>query len=249
MADSTRRACGATLAGVLLGACAGGAQNDTARVRLRSFPGKETQLPKPGTYPLNLRPQRDALLYVPGSLPSDQPAPLVVFLHGATGNEQRGLRFLSAYADDFRFLLLVPASEDGTWDAIQGAFGPDVRFIDRALERVFQMCRVDPKKVAISGFSDGASYALGLGMSNGRLFGSVMAFSPGFVPSGVQSEGRPRFFLSHGTADRILPIDQCSRSLVPRLKAAGYEVEYREFDGPHTLPRDVGDIAMRWFLT
>jgi phospholipase/carboxylesterase len=174
---------------------------------------------------------------------------LVVFLHGATGNEQRGLRFLSPYADTFGVLLLVPASEGGTWDAIGGDYGPDVRLIDRALDRAFQTCRVDPKKIAISGFSDGASYALGLGMSNGGLFDAVMAFSPGFIPSGAQPEGRPRLFLSHGTADRILPIEQCSRMLAPRLSKAGYSVTYREFDGPHTLPREVGDIAMRWFLS
>jgi predicted esterase len=236
MAHLTRRACGATIAGALLGACTGGAQTGAARVKIHTSPGKGTGLPNPGTYPLKLRPQRDALLYVPGSLPAGQPAPLIVFLHGASGNEERGLRFLSAYADEFRFLLLAPASEDGTWDAIQGAFGPDVQFIDRALDRVFAMCRIDPKKIALSGFSDGASYALGLGLSNGHLFGSVMAFSPGFVPSRTQPDGRPRFFVSHGTEDRILPIEQCSRRLVPRLKAAGYEVEYREFDGPHTLP-------------
>jgi phospholipase/carboxylesterase len=248
MSVSTRRAIGATFAGALLGACAGRAQNET-RVRLRSRPGLASTVPAVGSHPLKLREKRDAVLYIPESLPQARPAPLVVFLHGATGNEERGLRFLSAYADAFRFALLVPASEDGTWDAIGDAYGPDVRFIDRALERAFGMCSIDPKKVAISGFSDGASYALGLGISNGKLFDSVMAFSPGFVPRGEQPEGRPRFFLSHGTADRILPIDQCSRRLVPQLKAAGYDVTYREFEGPHTLPRDVGDAAMRWFLT
>src|SRR3954447_19575738 len=203
MALSTRRRFGATAMGVSLGPCAVRAQNE-ARVRIRARPGTGKP-PEPGAHPLG-RPQRDAILYAPESLPTDRASPLVVFLHGATGNEQRGLRFLSAYADSFGFLLLVPASAEGTWDAIGGDFGPDVRFIDRALDRAFGMCRVDPKKIAISGFSDGASYALGLGMSNGALFDAVMAFSPGFVPSGVQRQGRPRFFLSHGTADQILPI-------------------------------------------
>lgn len=216
--------------------------------RLAARPGTPGKTLKPGTHPLYLRKQRDAVLYVPESLPSDRPAPLIVFLHSAGGNEQRGLRFFSAYADEFGFVLLVPASEDGTWDAIRNAYGPDVVFINQALERAFTMCHADPKRIAVSGFSDGASYALGLGIANGDLFGSVLAFSPGFVPGGAQPNGKPRIFVSHGTADEILPIDQCSRTMVPRLTQAGYQVTYREFDGPHTLPRDIGGAAMRWFL-
>jgi phospholipase/carboxylesterase len=248
MADPTRRRFSAATASALFSACASRAQNKE-RTRIHARPGNVTTQPSVGAHPLDLRPQRDAILYVPQSLAADRPAPLVVFLHGATGNEQRGLRFLSAYADAFGFLLLVPASEGGAWDAIGGGFGADVRFIDRALDRAFGMCRIEPKKIALSGFSDGASYALGLGLSNGDLFDAVMAFSPGFVPSGAQPEGRPRLYVSHGTADPILPIEQCSRRLVPRLTRSGYDVTYREFDGPHTLPREIGHLAMRWFLS
>jgi phospholipase/carboxylesterase len=244
-----RRTFTTAVTGGLLGSCADRRKTETARVRLRARLGTPAQAPEPGVHPLNLRHGRDALLYLPESLAEDRPAPLIVFLHGAGGDEQGGLRFLTPYADAFAFVLLAPSSEDGTWDAVGSAYGPDVRFIDRSLERAFERCWIDPNRVAVSGFSDGASYALGLGLSNGGLFRSVMAFSPGFVPRGVQPDGRPRFFLSHGTADRVLPIDQCSRTIVPKLTRAGYHVTFREFDGPHTLPRDVGDEAMRWFLT
>lgn len=249
MPAPNRRIFGATVAGALFGGCANRAQTETTHVRLRSKPGKQEGAAQSGLHPLHLRSERDAVLYVPESAVVGRPAPLVVFLHGAGGDEQRGLRFMTPYADAFGVVLLAPSSEEGTWDAIRGAYGPDVRFIDRALERVFGMCRVDPARLALSGFSDGASYALGLGLSNGDLFTHVLAFSPGFVPSGVQPAGRPRLFVSHGTADRILPIEQCSRTIVPRLTTAGYDVTFREFEGPHTLPRDVGDAAMRWFLT
>ena len=37
----------------------------------------------------------------------------------------------------------------------------------------------------------------------------------------------------------MLPIDRCSRSLVPRIRAQGYEVSYSEFDGPHTVPQEM----------
>ena len=59
--------------------------------------------------------------------------------------------------------------------------GPDVDTIDRSLRTVFAALPVDPHRLAISGFSDGASYALTLGLPNGDLFTHVIAFSPGFM--------------------------------------------------------------------
>jgi phospholipase/carboxylesterase len=49
--------------------------------------------------------------------------------------------------------------------------------------------------------------------------------------------------------DQVLPIDRCSRRLVPRLRDAGYEVEYVEFDGPHTVPPELVDRALEWLLS
>jgi predicted esterase len=55
-------------------------------------------------------------------------------------------------------------------------------------------------------------------------------------------------FVSHGTRDGVLPIDACSRRVVPRLRRAGYDVLYREFQGAHTIPDAVRAEAMEWFL-
>jgi len=216
-------------------------------VRLQARPGAPlTGDFKPGVNPLNLRAERDTLVYVPASAPD--PAPLVVYLHGATGNEQQGIRRLSPLADEFGFLVLSPASREGTWDAILSGYGGDVRVIDDALSKVFARRRIDPRKIAVCGFSDGASVALGLGLANGDLFGAVMAFSPGFIPGGGAENGTPRIFISHGTQDQILPIETCSRRLVPRLKQAGYNVKFREFDGPHAVPPQIAHEALEWFL-
>jgi phospholipase/carboxylesterase len=219
-----------------------------AVVRLSSRPRAEVSGCEPGLHPLELRRERDALFYVPKSADPAQAAPLVLYLHGATGGEQQGIRRLSALADELGFLLLSPASAEGTWDGIRNSYGPDVRTIDEALARAFGKRRVDPKRIAICGFSDGASYALGLGLSNGDFFGAVAAFSPGFIPPGSTRNGKPRIFVSHGTNDQILPIETCSRRMVPELKQAGYAVTYREFDGPHAVPPEVAREAMQWFV-
>ena len=216
-------------------------------VRLRARPAKVVSGgPNPGVTPLGLRPERDALFYVPAS--AHDTAPLVLYLHGATGDEHQGIRRLSALADEFGFLVLSPASQEGTWDAIRSGYGQDVRFIDQALSKVFSQRLVDSRKIAVCGFSDGASYALGLGMSNGDLFRNVMAFSPGFVPEGVHEQGAPRIFISHGTKDEILPIEATSRRLVPQFKQAGYTVKFQEFDGPHTVPPEIARQSIEWFL-
>ena len=60
--------------------------------------------------------------------------------------------------------------------------------------------------------------------------------------------GSPRIFVSHGTQDRVLPIDRTSRQVAPRLANAGYDVVYREFDGPHTVPPPIARDALAWFL-
>ena len=99
--------------------------------------------------------------------------------------------------------------------------------------------------MTIEGFSDGATDALGVGLTNGDLFQRVIAFSPGFILP-VDAHAQPHVFISHGTRDQILPIDQCSRQIVPLIEAAGYDVEYREFDGPHAVPPNIARDAVAW---
>jgi predicted esterase len=142
-------------------------------------------------------------------------------------------------------VVLVPDSRGSTWDAIRGDFGPDVAFLDSALTLVFRQVPIDATRIAIGGFSDGASYALGLGMANGDLFSRIVAFSPGFAPP-AERVGRPRILITHGTADRILPIARTSRPLVPQLRRRGYDVTYTEFAGGHTLAESIVDQAAEW---
>jgi predicted esterase len=220
-------------------------------IRLKARPGASTKENAKGTTPglhkLGLRDDRDALLYIPESSSKFDKAPLVVSLHGATRNADRGIELFKSLADEHGFLLLAPASEEGTWDAIGGSYGPDPAFINRCLTRVFELRKVHPARIAMAGFSDGASYSLSIGLANGDLFRAVFGFSPGFVVPGERI-GKPPVFISHGTIDNVLPIDQCSRQIVPALKRDGYQVTYREFEGKHTLPPEVAAEAMRWFM-
>jgi phospholipase/carboxylesterase len=214
--------------------------------RIAARPGKPSGTVEPGLQRLPLA-GTEALLYVPSGYRPEKPAPLVLALHGAGGTAQYGLDPLHGFVDDLGFVLLALKSAGRTWDVILGGFGADVRAIDGALGHVFGRVAVDPERIVASGFSDGASYALSLGITNGDLFGRIVAFSPGFARPAAQ-HGAPHVFVSHGTRDSVLPIDACSRRLVPRLRSAGYPVEYREFDGGHTVPPRIALEAARWMV-
>src|SRR5436190_23104023 len=165
---ATRRTFAAAIAGGLLTSCASRAQSDRGELsgaRLKSRPGEPGKGLEPGVHPLELRRQRDTLLYVPKLAHPEEPAPLVVYLHGAAGSEQQGIKRLGPLAEELGFLLLSPASADGTWDGIQDGYGIDVRVIDLGLKRTFETERVDARRIAVCGFSDGASYGLGLGLA------------------------------------------------------------------------------------
>lgn len=200
-----------------------------------------------GLHSLELNSKRDGLYYVPASYEPDRSVPLVVMLHGASGTAQHGLAPLLPFANSHGLLLLAPDSRLHTWDALMGGYGPDVRFLDQALTGLFQQYNVDARRLAIGGFSDGASYALSLGLANGDLFTHVIAFSPGFMMP-TRRQGKPRVYISHGKFDTVLPIERCSRVVVPPLKREGYEVHYHEFNGIHTVPKSIAHEAVNWFL-
>ncbi len=216
-----------------------------ARPAAGGTPGAAASRPSGGLQPLELARGRDGLLYVPAGYAPDRPPPLVVLLHGAGGDARDILSVLRPHADAQGLLLLAPDSRQGTWDVIRGGYGPDVAFLDAALAATFARYAVDTHRVAVSGFSDGASYALSLGVLNGDLATHLIGFSPGFLaPPAVA--GRPRVFISHGRGDRVLPIDRCGRRLARVLSATGYPVEYLEFGGGHEVPADVAVTALQW---
>jgi phospholipase/carboxylesterase len=220
------------------------------RGRLRSRParapaeGASVGLHAPGTE----AGPAEVYLYVPAGYRKETPSPLVLLLHGAGEDARDGLAQLRGQADEAGLILLALGSRGPTWDLIlnRGRYGADIAAIDRALGYAFSRCAVDPERLGVGGYSDGASYALSLGLANGDLFSHALAFSPGFLAPTGQT-GAPRVFVSHGTRDGWLPIDSCSRRIVPQLKRAGYEVHYREFEGGHVVPPDVAREATLWF--
>ena len=214
----------------------------------RALPLPATGELTPGQHPLNLgeNPSHDGLLYVPRGYKPGVATPLMVVLHGA-GGSSRSTSYTFPLADEFGVIILAPDSADWTWDAILGVFGPDVAFIQTVINRTAERCTFDRARVALAGHSDGASYALSLGISAGELFRHIIAFSPGVCTPSTE-RGTPRIFISHGTEDQTMPINDTSRKIVRQLKSRGYEVTYREFKGRHNVPAPIAREAFEWFM-
>jgi phospholipase/carboxylesterase len=223
--------------------------SDVSFAMLYARPRKPTKPARTGLHSLGLGSPRDGSIYIPPTYSPSRPSPLVVLLHGAAHDSKEWSQSpLPELFDAGRVVVVMPDSRRTTWDMMYGDFGPDVRFIDRALALAFDECRIDPARIALGGFSDGGTYALSLGITNANLFSSILAFSPATVKPAAKT-GKPRIFITHGTNDKVLPIDATSREIVAALKEKNYPVTYEEFEGAHTVTREGAKRAVAWFLT
>ena len=154
----------------------------TGRLTARPGTAPDGSKKPAGVQPLPVHEQKAGLLYVPQPYDPGKPAALAVMLHGAGARAEQGLSLLRSYADESNVLLIAPAATAYSWDIIASRkFGPDIAILEEALRAVFENYAIDPERIAIGGFSDGASYALSVGLTNGDLFTHIIAFSPGFV--------------------------------------------------------------------
>ncbi len=224
-----------------------GVSRESIEGRLRARPLPDTGgVFAAGLHELALPGGRRALVSVPKAR-EEGPAGLVLMLHGAGADAEQSIDIAGDQAARRGVVVVAPESQSSTWDLLLEGPGPDVQAIDDALAQVFPRCAVGAHRVAIGGFSDGASYALSLGMANGDLFSWVLAFSPGFMAPPMLI-GLPAIFVSHGTNDRVLAIQRTSRRIVAQLEEVGYPLTYQEFSGGHTVPRDIVASALDHLL-
>jgi phospholipase/carboxylesterase len=206
----------------------------------------EAPLP-PGRHALNFPEGREAVLVVPDDLDLNAPVPLFVLFHGAGGEANKMLPFFVRWARARRFLLLAPQSMFETWDIVVGGHGPDLQRLDTALAQVSAHFRLDPAHLAFAGFSDGGSYALSVGVTNGDIASHVMALSAGFMNTFVR-HGSPKVFIAHGRADAQLPFETSARPHAQKLLEEGVDLTLLPFDGDHVILPAVVDRAMEFFL-
>jgi predicted esterase len=189
---------------------------------------------------------RDGTLYVPKSYQAGTPMPVVMWLHGLAGSGE-GSRSLFPLAEEFGFVVIAPESRGLTWGNEIPGFDDDVHFLGPAYRHVANLVDLDPEHVALAGVSDGAGYALSMGLAYGNVFNHLMVFAGGLMIP-FRKQGKPRIFFAHGVNDSNMPIDLTARKFVPQLKADGYDVTYHEYPGGHRVPPAEIREAFKWFL-
>ena len=201
----------------------------------------------PGRHALPFDEGREAVLVVPEGLAHGAPVPLLVLFHGAGGEANRVLPHFVPHARARGFLLLAPQAMFPTWDIVIGGHGPDLQRLEQALAMVAAHFQLDPTRLAFAGFSDGGSYALSVGVTNGDVASHVIALSAGFMNTFSQA-GKPKVFLAHGRSDSQLPIETCAHPHARRLLESGHDLTLQPFDGDHVIVPWVVGRAIEAFL-
>jgi phospholipase/carboxylesterase len=232
-------------------ACAACSESDgtigppSGREHLAAQPIASTTTAAAGTYSLSITATKDTRLIIP-PVTGNAAVPLVVMLHGAGGDEAP-VDVVATAAAQHNVAVMIPRSRQATWDLALGGFGEDVLNIDRSLQETFRRVRVDPDHIALAGFSDGASYALTLGIANGHIFSHIIAFAPGFM-SPVNRFGSPDIFIAHGTQDVVTSPRNTEQNIVPFLRTLGYTVQFHSFSGSHQVNAPEAAVALNWFV-
>ena len=239
----------ATLSLLTLGlAACGGGSDDAGPEAVDVTTGSSTKPAadscSPGVHELTLDNGQAAQMHV---APGSGERALIVALHGAGGTPAGAIEAFGGALNERGLVLIAPASKGRTWSILRSEQDLDLDSVNLALAEAYERCPIDHGRIAVGGFSDGATYALTLGVSNGDLFPSVIAFSPGGIVGGEQ-RGTPRFFVSHGVQDSVLPIARAGDAVVRNLRQAGYPVTYRRFQGDHEVPPAISKAGVRWFL-
>ena len=188
-------------------------------------------------------------LYVPEDIDDGRPRPLIVALHGGSGN---GRTFLWSWLADARgagAILASPSSIGRTW-AIQGQ-DPDTPNLDRIVGFIRDRWPVDPAQILLTGMSDGGTFSYVSGLEPAAPFTHMAPVSAAFHPMLSQFADPDRLkglpiHVTHGALDWMFPVDM-AREAERALTAAGARVTYREVaDLSHTYPREVNAEILAW---
>jgi phospholipase/carboxylesterase len=188
-------------------------------------------------------------VYVPETYSADEPAPLVVALHGGSGN---GRSFLWTWLRDARShgaILVTPTATGETW----ALMGPDADTpnLVRIVQSVRGRWNVDPERILLTGMSDGGTFAYVSGLEPGSIFTHLAPISAAFHPMLASLADRERLaglpiHIAHGALDWMFPIDM-AREAAARLTEAGAAVTYVEVeDLSHTYPRELNPQILAW---
>ncbi len=192
------------------------------------------------------------VLLTPDEIDPERNYALVTVLHGA-GRQDEGLA--KVYRDEPQkrdAFFFIPRSTGPTWDLITGQERPDLDFLAFACDLIYRRYPIDPGRQALFGYSDGASYALSVGLSNPGIFRAIMGWAAGFcvLDAEAPEEPKPWVLLEYGTHDQVFPFERIALPMRKQLEGRGYPLEFRvDEGGKHWPPTDFQHEALDWFFS
>lgn len=188
-------------------------------------------------------------VYVPENYDPDRAYPLVMALHGGAGH---GRLFLWSWLREARtrgMVLVAPTALGDTWSLQEPEL--DSRNLGRILKHVGERWSLDPKRLLLTGMSDGGTFTLLSGLNDDSPFTHLAPVAASFHPLLVtvtepeRIQGLP-IYLVHGALDWMFPVS-VGRTANRALSAAGADVTYREIDDlSHVYPQDENEAIATW---
>jgi phospholipase/carboxylesterase len=188
-------------------------------------------------------------VYVPEYYTADREWPLVVALHGGSGD---GRNFLWSWLRDARSLgaiLVAPTATGSTW-ALMGE-DADTANLARILDSVRSRWNIDDTKLLLTGMSDGGTFCYVTGLESASPFTHLAPVAATFHPLMAEMVDAERLrglpvYVVHGRLDWMFPV-QVARQTRDLLSAAGADVTYRELeDLSHCYPREMNAPILKW---
>ncbi len=154
---------------------------------------------------------RAFILHVPPGLLA--PAPLVLVLHGLHQDPQRIRAFSHAdhVADDNGFVVAYPGGLMGSWNAgiccgdAAAQQVDDLTFLDHVIARARASALIDPARIYLEGYSNGAMMALRYACERPSVVAAV-AVVAGSVTSPCAPDAPVAALDLHGNRDTVVPV-------------------------------------------
>lgn len=179
--------------------------------------------------------------------------PLLLLLHGYGSNEEDLFSFASELPEEYFvvsaqapyplmfgsyawYAINFDADENKFSDIHQAKQSRDliVNFIDELTNKY----PIDPKKVTLIGFSQGAILSYAIALSYPEKISKIVAMS-GYLNTEMAKENfeqndfsNLKIFASHGTVDQVIPVEW-ARKTGPALEKLEIELVYKEYPVGH----------------
>lgn len=195
----------------------------------------------------------------------EQPAPLVIALHGGGGNAATMVGRWKAKAQEVGLIVVFPNGTGrnervGTWNAggccayAMNNDSDDVGFVKAVIDDVSKTHRVNPRRIYVTGMSNGGMLAhkIAIALSD-RLAGAAVV--AGALFGNEQAPANPvPMLIMHGEKDQIVgfdgglsPTELVARSQSAPFKSAQYAADFwRGANGCSAAPQalSTGDVTV-----